>query len=219
MWEYDFSNCHFDILRQMAAQHGYTCTAIAEYLNAKEPTRQAIADEAGISKEQAKICLLALMYGARASENRENAIPEEIGQDAARRLYQVSRFRAIHADIVKARSVILKKWKRTANGSLTNAFGKAISGRAKPVQKLAHLTQGVEALALQAALALYSSDIVLLQHDGFAATRRLSDKAIMEAVYMSTGYRLLLEEKRIQPNPDAVFMKNRMQIDKKAIPQ
>ena len=219
LWEYDFSNCHFDILRKMAAQYSYTCTAIADYLNAKDVTRQAIADEAGISKEQAKTCLLALMYGARTSDRLENSIPEEIGQQAARRLYQVALFRAIHADITKARAVILKKWPRTANGSLTNGFGKAIKATATPVQKLAHLTQGVEAKALQTAINLYPNDIVLLQHDGFAATRRLSDKVIMDAVEQATGYSLELEEKRIQPNPDAHFLRNRMQLVKKEISQ
>jgi len=220
LWEYDFSNCHFDILRKMAAQYGYTCTAIADYLNAKDITRQAIADQAGISKEQAKTCLLALMYGARTSDRLENSIPEEIGQQAARRLYQVALFKAIHADITRARKVILKNWKLTPNGmGLTNGFGKAISVKATPVQKLAHLTQGVEAKALQTAINLYPNDIVLLQHDGFAATRRLDDKAIMDAVEQATGYRLKLEEMRIQPNPDAHFLRNRMQLAKKEIPQ
>jgi len=227
LWEYDFSNCHFDILRQMAAQYGYTCTAIADYLverkeviSGKDATRQAIADQAGISKEQAKTCLLALMYGARTSDRLENSIPEEIGQQAARRLYQVALFRVIHADITRARKVILKNWKPTPNGlGLANGFGKAISVKATPVQKLAHLTQGVEAKALQTAINLHPNDIVLLQHDGFAATRKLSIKAIMDAVEQATGYRLELEEKRIQPNPDAHFLRNRMQLAKKEIPQ
>jgi len=214
LWEYDFSNCHFDILKQMAAEHGYQCNAISNYLATKKLTRLAIAEQAGITETNAKTCLLAIMYGARASEWHENAIPEEIGVDAARRLYQVPLFAGIQSDIAQARAAILNGWKRTANGSLTNAFGKAIEGKAKTVEQLAHLIQGVEAKALQAAIDLYPNDIVLLQHDGFAASTRLSDKTIMDAVFKATGYRLLLEEKIIQVDPDAQFLKNRIQIEK-----
>lgn len=212
LWEYDFSNCHFAILMQMAALHGYQCTAIASYLATKQATRRAIAEEAGITETQAKVCLLAIMYGAKASDWHENAIPEEIGQEAARRLFAAPLFAGIHADIKQARSIILKIWKRTANGSLSNIFGKAIAGDAKPEEQLAHLIQGVEALALQTAIKLQPNDIVLLQHDGFAATRRLSAKAITEAVFQATGYRLELEEKTIRIDPDAQFLRNRNKL-------
>jgi len=214
LWEYDFSNCHFDIIKQMAALHGYQCTAIAHYLATKQATRRAIAEQAGITEAQAKVCLLAIMYGAKASEWHENAIPEEIGQEAARRLFAVPLFASIHADIKQARSTILKSWRRTANGSLSNMFGKAIAADAKPEEQLAHLIQGVEALALQTAIKMHPNDIVLLQHDGFASTRRLSDKAIMEAVLQATGYRLELEEKTIRIDPDAQFLRNRNKLDK-----
>ena len=213
LWEYDFSNCHFDILKQMAALHDYQCTAIANYLATKQATRKAIAEQAGITETQAKVCLLAIMYGAKASDWHENAIPEEIGQEAARRLFAVPLFAGIHADISQARSIILKSWKRTANGSLSNAFGKAIAADAKPEEQLAHLIQGVEALALQTAIKMHPNDIVLLQHDGFASTRRLSDKAIMEAVFQATGYRLELEEKIIRIDPDAQFLRNRNKLE------
>ena len=72
-WEYDFSNCHFTILDQMAARFGHDCTAIRHYLANKKVTRQSIADQAGIEIDQAKVCLLATLYGARASLSRENA--------------------------------------------------------------------------------------------------------------------------------------------------
>lgn len=219
LWEYDFSNCHFDIIRQMAAEYGYQCKAIADYLADKKPTRQAIADQAGISVEQAKVCLLAVMYGARASTWHENAIPEEIGKEAATRLYKVAAFNDIVKDVARARAVILKKWPRTANGSLTNAYGKAISGTDKRARQLAHLIQGAEAKALMVAIDMHPNDLVLLQHDGFVATRKLYVPAITKAVLQATGYLLELEESQIQVNPDAQFLKNRIKTDTKNILQ
>jgi hypothetical protein len=218
LWEYDFSNCHFDIIRQMAEPH-YECKAIANYLADKKPTRQAIADQAGISVDQAKVCLLAIMYGARASTWHENAIPQEIGEEAAKRLYKVALFKGIMQDVARARAVILKNWPRTANGSLTNAYGKAISGTAKRSQQLAHLIQGAEAKALMVAIDMHPNDLVLLQHDGFVATRKLYVPAIIKAVLQATGYLLELEESQIQVNPDAQFLKNRIKTDSSNIPQ
>ncbi len=219
LWEYDFSNCHFDIIKQMAAEYGYECKAIADYLADKKPTRQAIADQAGISVDQAKVCLLAVMYGARASTWHENAIPEEIGKEAATRLYKVALFNGIVKDVARARAVILKKWPRTANGSLTNAYGKAINGIDKKAQQLAHLIQGAEAKALMVAIDMHPNDLVLLQHDGFVATRKLYAPAITKAVLQATGYLLELEESQIQVNPDAQFLKNRIKTDFRNIPQ
>ena len=207
LWEYDFSNCHFALLAQMAARYGYQCEAIAHYLAHKKDTRQAIAAQAGITEAQAKLCLLAVMYGARASEWHENAIPEAIGQEATTRLLQVEQFKAISTDVAKARTTILKHWpRRTSNGRLTNDFGRAIDGKASPAERLAHLLQGVEALALKAAIDLYPHHICLVQHDGFAAAARLDCRAIEQAVFKATGYRLGLEEKQIQPDPDAYFL-------------
>ena len=219
LWEYDFSNCHFDIIRQMAAEYCYQCKSIADYLANKKPTRQAIADQAGISVDQAKVCLLAVMYGARASTWHENAIPEEIGKEAATRLYKVDLFNGIVKDVARARAVILKKWPRTANGSLTNAYGKAISGTDKRARQLAHLIQGAEAKALMVAIDMHPNDLVLLQHDGFVATRKLYVPTITKAVLQATGYLLELEESQIQINPDAQFMKNRIKTDTSNIPQ
>lgn len=204
-WEYDFSNCHFSILDQMAARFGHDCEAVRHYLATKKATRQAIADQAGITVEQAKVCLLATLYGAKASLSYQSAIPDLIGAEAASRLYQAEAFQAIKDDIQTARQKILAGWPRTRNGRLINAFGKAISRKDKAEERLAHLIQGVEALALKSVIDMHPDDICLLQHDGWAATVRLDIAAIERVVFDTTGYRLELEEERITINLDDYF--------------
>jgi hypothetical protein len=206
-WEYDFSNCHFDILDQMAARFGHDCTAIRRYLDTKKATRQAIADAAGITYDQAKVCLLSTLYGARASLSYLSAIPDLIGEEAAARLYQVEQFKAVKADIQSARQKILAGWPRTRNGRLINDFGKAISVKAKAEERLAHLIQGVEALALKSAIDMYPDRICLVQHDGWASADPLDVSAIETVVRVNTGYTLKLEEERIQIDPDAYFIR------------
>lgn len=198
VWEYDFQNCHYSILTQMAGRFGIDCPAIKRYLSNKKTTREHIAKSAGIEVEQAKTCLIAIIYGARFSVFPDTAIPKEIGADAAQRLYAVPEFKSIKQDIVKARAGIIKSWPRQKNGWLANAFGKSIRGTESPEKVLAHLIQGVEAKALKAAIDAYPQDISLIQHDGFAANRKLEVKTLEHAVEEATGYCLTVEEERIQ---------------------
>ena len=217
LMDYDFSNCHYAILRQMAARFGYECRAIDHYLANKSQVRIEIARQADIFEYQAKACLLMLLYGASQSEDAKHAIPEEIGIEAARRLYQVGLFADIAADIDKARAVILAGWEKRQRGGLVNDFGKTMktSGATKP-QMLAHLIQGVEAAALRVATMPHAQHIVLVQHDGFVATENLSNAQIIQiedAIVDATGYRLELVKQQIQIDPDAYFLKNSNQND------
>lgn len=197
-WEYDIANCHYAILAQMAEKSGHECPAIVDYLERKDDTRSAIATQAGISVRQAKTCLVALMYGARASSWHENTIPAEIGVEAAERLYSSPVFKALTADISKARDVILSKCARSPKGWTVNAFGKSISGKANVAQQMAHLLQGVEAKALQAVINSYPDEVVLVQHDGFVSRKKLDIAAVSEVIFTATSYRLELEEKLLE---------------------
>jgi hypothetical protein len=212
-WEYDFSNCHYAILSQLADQYGYKCSAIADYLANKKVIRNAIAKAADISVTQAKTCLLAILYGARATEWHENAIPEEIGVKAAARLYAVPLFKGIKDDIARARKAILAGYTRNKTGGLTNAFGKSIGGKIKAEKKLAHIIQGIEAKALEAATTLYPNEIQLVQHDGFVSGSRLDPIAITDAVYDATGFRMELEEAKVWIDFDSQLKKDRFQLE------
>lgn len=215
LWEYDFSNCHWDIARQMAAQYGYNCLNINHYLAHKKTVRDAIAKEAGISTNQAKVCLLAIMYGAKQSTWHENAIPQAIGKEAAKRLYGIDLFKGLLDDIANARKVIVKHHPRNQRGHISNAMGKPMEGEQPAKQILAHLIQGVEAQMLNVVIDLYPKNIVLLQHDGFAANARLDEQRIVAKIEKVTGYKMRIESAQIQLHPDAYFLKNSFQPETK----
>jgi hypothetical protein len=204
-WEYDIANCHYAIFAQMAEMSGHDCPAIGEYLKSKDDTRSAIATQAGITVRQAKTCLVALMYGARASSWHESAIPTEVGGDAAERLYRSPVFGALTTDIKMASDAILSSCASTPKGWKVNAFDKSIPGTAKKAQQMAHLLQGVEAKALQAVINRYPDDIVLVQHDGFVSRQKLDANEASEAIFTATGYRLLLEEKLLAADATGYF--------------
>lgn len=206
LYDYDIENCHYAIFYQLAERYGHECRGIKHYLTHKKATREGIALRVGISQEQVKTCLLALMFGARLTDFESNAIPDEIGQVKAMALYLDAEFAAIAEDITEGRRVILKNWPRRRT-TLLNDMKKAVGLKAKPEVRLAHIIQGIEAKALWAAIRLYPDDVVLLMHDGFVATRELDVTLIENAIYQETGYRLELDGGLITLPADLDFSK------------
>lgn len=206
-WDYDVENCHFAIAAQMAKKAGFQCVAIEHYMAHKKAVRKEIADTIGIRIDQTKTCLLAVMYGARTTTWHANAIPQTIGNKAAA-LFAMPLFANIADDVAQARVAILKHHKLNRQGGLVNAFGKSIKAADyTPEQQLAHLIQGVEALALRTCIELHPGEIVLVQHDGFTATKRLEVAPLELAIQQATGYTLKLEEKLVQADLAAQFDK------------
>lgn len=190
MYDYDIENCHYSILDQMAHKHGYECGAVKQYLANKEPVRRALAVEFDVNVNQVKQALIALVYGATFSEEPQHALPKVLGVEKALAMYQHPQFLALRDDVAAARSAILRGHPVTRQ-TIKNMRGLTINVKKHDArQQLAHLLQGVEAVALEAAHRLYPDHIVLLQHDGFTSTRPLDHKAIELAIFEATGYRL-----------------------------
>lgn len=202
LYDIDIENCHYTLLAQMAEQHGYTCRAVRGYLDDKKRVRRELMDEFGIDEEQAKKAMIALIYGARFSYRPEDALPTILGSpELASQLYAYHSFRALRDDIAEARRIVLKA-QPTSRGAIKNCRGLTIKADVSPEQKMAHLLQGLESAALEAACRLYPDAIVLLQHDGFSATRSLDIDAIEDAMQKATGYRLQVAQEQIRISLD-----------------
>lgn len=202
-WEYDIENAHYSIVRQMAAKFGYQCKAIDHYLAHKKEVRTELAREAGLTIGEVKTCLVALIYGARASTSPKSAMVKLVGRDRAARLFEISLFVQLKEDVRKARLAILKNHPKTKKGYLVNLAGKSIStSEANTAQQLAHLCQGAEVAALLTAKAILKSRMLLLQHDGWATAERISRvelRKIVEEIEGKTGYLFAIEEEQIRP--------------------
>jgi hypothetical protein len=201
LWEYDFANCHYAILYQLAVQYGLDLPAVFHYLQNKQQVRRQLMADLGLSEGEVKTCVIALIYGARFLHRHEDAIPAAIGQDAALRLYRHPLFIAIKAEVGKAARGIIEKWPRSRK-RLKNAYGKWISEKKDWAQILAHLLQGIEARMLETVRKLYPDEILLLQHDGFASAVQLDTAKMMKAIHEGTGYLMQIEEQQIHLSPD-----------------
>lgn len=207
LYDIDIENCHYSILAQMAAQCGYQCTAILHYLNKKKPIRMGLVEQFGITEGQAKQALIALIYGARFSVRAKDALPKifKKSPELAARIYEHPQFRVLRDDIAGARKAVLDA-QEVSRRTIKNCRGLTINlDDSDRRQQLAHILQGVESAALEAACRLHPKDIVLLQHDGFTTLRPLDTAPIEVAMLEATGYHLTVEQKLIQVNLGHAF--------------
>jgi hypothetical protein len=211
-YDYDIAACHFSILTQMAAKHGLKCTAIDAYVANKARIRLELSNLLDVDVYNVKRVLTAMAYGARQSLDPLDAIPKEIGNKAAERLYGLDLYQALKNDISKATDKILQGHPLVKQ-RFVNAISKELiverkkqKVAAKDIKrhtKMAHLLQGVEAAVLEVAVRTFPSKIVLLQHDGFTTTDPIDLAALHAAVTEQTGYVLKFEEELItMPDPD-----------------
>jgi len=201
-WDYDFENCHYAILQQMAKRYGMECPHIEYYLHHKDYARTKLAKEIDVNVLQIKRVLIAVIYGAHASTSQKVALYDAIGdKEKVRQLLHTDTFRNLHSEVKQARDIVLDNW-TVSRGSLKNDCGKWINVKEDKAKRMAHLIQGAEAFMLRTAFMLYPNDIILLLHDGFVSTGQLDKERIKKAIKETTGYDMDLSEERISMTHD-----------------
>lgn len=205
MWDYDIGNCHFAMFKHLANSHGFACPTVQDYLDHKDEIRKSLCGEIGCTIDQLKECFLAMLNGAGLYGKDIEAIPDILGRgsDALHRFTRHDWIRALRKELDKGGNVILAEWPNKNRGMLINAAGKAISSDTSKGQKIAHLAQGLEALALRAMIGAMPdiSMLALLQHDGFTSRTKLDPAALRAAVARETGIEVTVEEKLVQARP------------------
>lgn len=206
LYDLDIENCHYSILAQMAEASGYQCVKVLDYLNNKDSVRAGLAQRFNISTKQAKDALIALIYGAKFSSRPEDALPKIFNSaKLAALVYQDETFKALRADIAGARKAVLAA-QPVSRRTIKNCRDLTIRlDGSNDRQQLAHLLQGVESAALEAAYRLHPEQIVLLQHDGFTSTESLDTRLIEQAMQDATGYQYKVKETRIQINLEDAY--------------
>jgi len=213
LWDYDFENCHYSIIYQMAKRSGLECEHIANYMENKAAIRKQLAQEviggAGTDDiKQIKDALIAIIYGAPASSSDRGSIVKKIfkgDKEKGKRLIAHRLFREVHSDVKSTRRLILDSWPVSNRNTLINQCKLGISVKAKPNERMAHLIQGVEAYMLRTALRCYPEEIVLLIHDGFVSTKQLDRKQITQAIRDDSGYEMDLSEKQLKLDEKELF--------------
>ena len=183
--EYDFENCHYRLLANVALQSDIGTPVINEYLNDPRAYRTNLAAELESTYDQAKKVLLATLFGATQSLWTECAIPMLIGPEKALWLYESPQFIELTFEIMAVGEYMRQHAQRLQNGAIINCRGKACSGNAR--QELAHLLQGMESELLHVVMQEYRDDILIIQHDGFTMSRYVDLEEIEALLSYATG--------------------------------
>ena len=224
-WDIDLSNCHYAQLLQLAAKLLLDLPEVRWYLANKRAVRTSLATRVGITYDEAKTCLISLIYGARFTLWGNADIPQLVGKARARKLYADPQFRALRDDVKRARDAILLRVKKGAalllsldqgkslraaeikQDQLFNAAGRSIhaketEGRRKgkwlaPSKLLAHILLGLEAKIMRVVVDACPDDVLLLMHDGFVARRELPSLELEDLIWRNTGLRMTLDQEQM----------------------
>ncbi|MFK5987157.1 MAG: hypothetical protein QM479_17240 [Pseudomonadota bacterium] len=180
-YNHDFDNCHYSIFCQLAERVGYQCPAIKHYIAHKTEVREKLSIDIGISIKAVKTALLAIMYGSKATQWHEAAIPRLIGERAPA-LYEHQIFKGISEEIQIARKKIIEGWTNKTQRSFINHMNKPISKAEDDRFIMAHFQQGIESKMLHVAIDNFGDEIVLLQHDGFSTKSKIDTDIIINQI-------------------------------------
>jgi len=203
-WEYDFANCHYSLFHQMAGEEGYEATNIQHYIDNKAEVRQQVAEDVGLTVNQVKEALLALIYGASTRKGEanpyfsKNTLLNICGWNKEKHLVLLNHplFHGLSRDLEKGRDLITAAAPRS-RGGIKNLMGKYTDRSNRKSQVLAHLLQGAEAWCLNTILRHYGEQIILLQHDGWNTTNRLDVGEMELVVARDTGFEIRIEEEHL----------------------
>ena len=185
-WDYDIENCHFTLLKHIAAYYGYKrLDSIEEYLKNKSVIRKRLALLVDEDVNIIKQILLSILYGSSQMVRKGNAVTDlvggkkqhELNDDAfIDRLYKdikgltefiveiTSREKTKHAYLrLHGQNVLYYENIRHKRISVLDEKGRKTPGR----NILAHILQGLESKVLDVIMGSIGRDIKVLIHDGF----------------------------------------------------
>jgi len=197
-YDVDIANCHWSLLAQMADRLGEKAPHILHYLDNKKATRAEIASAGGISTDDAKFLLLAVVYGAtlaRSQKENQRAIEQRLGMEATDRLRELPVVLDLYGDVRRIGKAVLADYlvRSKKVGVLVNDAGREIGTKSNAREKLAHILQGAESMALQSMLKTLAGSVAILQHDGLTVHGKPDLAKLERQIKADTGYVLTLE--------------------------
>lgn len=161
----DIDNCFFTILSQLG-----NYPAVRDYANNPKTTRQTIADDIGVTYEQIKICLLAMLNGAAVNGD---ALAMHLGDSATvKAFWHHPTVTGIRRDCLQAR--------HDRGFSNVKQFASFLMREEQKIARV--MAQGTR--------------LVLPLHDGVVTREKLDETDLENRIKIMTGYRTTITTKR-----------------------
>jgi len=185
-WDYDIENCHFTLMKHIAAYYGYKrLDSIEEYLKNKSVIRKRLALLVDEDVSIIKQILLSILYGSSQMVRKGNAVTDLIGGKKQHEINTDAFVDMLYKDIKGLTQFIVDRTEReTDKHPYLRLHGKKVlyyenirhkrlavmgeNGKKTPGRKiLAHILQGLESKILDIIMGSVGREIKVLIHDGF----------------------------------------------------
>ena len=193
-YSFDIESCHHAIAMQLAESMGIECPNLDYYVSNKKEVRTSIASAIDAPVSSVKASMIAMIYGAGI--NPYGAISKELTPDKMKKALKMPVFAGLHQELAEIFQEMLKYSGGAETGEVVNALGLAepFSRRRDDQRRLAaHLMQGIEAQALQAALSAHTSAMLPL-HDGWVCLKPENHSEAEKAIRLATSFDLQVNE-------------------------
>ncbi len=204
MYDYDISNCHLAIVRELAGRLGLLCPALDRYLANKKEFRERVAayvNEASgtdsVEADAVKKAIIQLAYGAPLSTSTRVSLSTVFPNRRARQAFRSHpEVQLIVQELRHARHKIVKSH-ISEQGRIQNAFGvrDCFELPKEYDRALSFVVTGVEALALDAILQRWGESILLAMHDGWIVREAIPTEEFEAEIERKTGFPLQVELK------------------------
>lgn len=220
-YDFDFKNCYPTIYHQKAEQLNISTPMLNYYISHRDELLQELAKHIkGSDRKQIKSAILALQHFAGVSGVIEatGKKGEPFTEAQANRFISHPKIKRLRDEFKSIGNAWIAEAAARPGRELVNAIGKGIDRTALARKQIAHLLQGVEALAMQECRKHYAEQIVLLMHDGFVSTGKVKTAWLERKIEQATGFHLRLECTPIDPenHPSKTGVKRKSQKDLRA---
>lgn len=192
--DFDINACHHAIALNYANINMLACNALCQYLKDKQSYRAELAKDLGVSIEQIKQLLLAMIFGAKLDKRGE--IYKILGETAFNVAIQHSKLKMLASELGRISRDMVEN-ADVVDGQLINAMGLSLSvADSNHRQHAAFLFQGIESLMLKAAIRSHNGAVILPLHDGWVCRLRRSATVAERGIMKETGIEVTVKEKR-----------------------
>ncbi|HCA7800917.1 hypothetical protein [Enterobacter hormaechei] len=205
MFDVDIENCHYNLLEQMCTRIGIKTPRISHYVRNKKQVRKEVATTLQCTEEQAKVVLIALIYGANLGPR---GVLKKLDIDTSDEALKDTWISKLTEEITNVRRYVIEDYTARTRGycKIKNDAGmivKTITENGESVKKsklLAHLLHGAESLILQYMISFLGDNVVLLQHDGVTCPNPVDTDELSDYIAEKTGYRVQFDIELLKPD-------------------
>ncbi|RRO01534.1 hypothetical protein [Pectobacterium aquaticum] len=208
-YDIDIENCHYTLLSQMCSRINVPTPHVDYYLANKKSVRKEISYIFNISEDDAKMILIALIYGS-------NLTPFGV----LKKLKIIYDFDSIERsfayklckEISSVRDHVISDYKKKSGGGfkILNDAGLikktklSENSNVKKSSLMAHILQGAESLILQHMIRFMGDNIILLQHDGVTCKNIIDADELSKYIFENTGYHVSFDVEQLPVNIESV---------------